>query len=100
MSTNWNLIENEFVSAACQDAASYVARQYHGILEYEDALQEAYIAVATNADKVQTYLDGEQFSYLKRYIWERVTDVAKGYLRRRKNDVSLEALQSQWGERE
>jgi DNA-directed RNA polymerase specialized sigma24 family protein len=74
-----------------------VARKYQGILEYEDALQEAYIAVATNPETVRTYLDGHE-SHLKRWVWERVTDVAKGYLARRRKDVSLEALAVAWGD--
>lgn len=93
---DWDLLEIPEVMAACQDAASYVTRKYHHVLEYDDALQEAYLYVATHPSEVGEYVAAEEFANLKHRIHSRVTDVARSYHARSRNDVSLEALTAAW----
>ena len=98
MSVNWDLLQIEEVEIACRSAAVGVTRQYGEIMEYGDALQEAYVAVATNPEKVQAYLDEESYGYLNRWVWQRVTNQAKKIARRQQNNVSYEAMAARFAE--
>ena len=79
--TDWTVIERPPVKELCEQASRKVARQYDGLIEFDDLLQEAYIAVATQAHIVKGYLAEDNVGYLSRWVWSRVTDVAKRQVR-------------------
>lgn len=79
--TDWSIVLNPLVNELCEQNARKVARQYEGLIEYDDLLQEAYLACATVSHVVKGYLADDSIGYLDRWIWCRVTDVAKKQVR-------------------
>jgi len=74
---DWSLLENPDIARMLAREAAKVARQYEGVIEPDDLLQEGRIAVATQAHIVRNYLDKDDLGYLSRWIWQRITDVAR-----------------------
>jgi len=85
---NWSILDNDTVNRILLREASKVARQYDGVIEADDVLQEARIAVATNSHIVNNYLAHEDYGYLARWIWQRMTDAARKQLRIAPSPVS------------
>lgn len=92
MDADWDLLAQhpELVDIV-ETESRRVARQYEGIVEAVDLMQEAFIAIATQSDKVQQYLD-EAPHYLPRWVWERMTDAARRQLRQRGQTIPIERL--------
>jgi hypothetical protein len=78
MSTvDWNVLSDPTVVNLCKSAARAVHRQYPNAMEYDDFLQEAYIAAAQNAGVIRVHLREGNEGFAQRLLWQRVTDTAR-----------------------
>lgn len=89
---DWSLIEHPDVSRMLKREAAKVARQYEGVLEVDDILQEGYIAVATQGHIVRAYLDNGDLGFLSRWIWQRLTNIAAKENTAHKRTTSFEEM--------
>lgn len=89
---DWSVLENGDVMDICNQEALRVSRNFAGVVEYDDLRQEAYIAVATFAPKVRKYLRDDEKGYLARWVWSRLTDIARSEARYSNNTVSLDIV--------
>lgn len=87
---DWSLLDNPVVNRMLLREAGKVARQYEGVIEADDALQEGRIAVATNAHIVKNYLAHEDYGFLSRWLWQRMTNFAVKENGHAKRVVSVE----------
>ena len=74
---DWSVLDDETVKRNCSLGARAVSRECNGAMEYDDLLQEAYILCATNPAQVKTYLADGNGGYLNRWVWLRLTSIAK-----------------------
>lgn len=88
---DWTVLSPE-VMAIIERQAHRVVSQYDGVLEWADLRQEGYIAVATHADIVRKYLDNDDLGFLSRWIWQRLTDVARKANNSHKREYSYNEL--------
>ena len=93
---DWSLVEIPEIELACTGAATRIYSQYSGMLEFADAMQEAYIIVATNPDKVRGY--GENYGYLSNWIYREMGKLFDKQARRQSKDVSWERLAERFQE--
>ena len=56
---DWSFMNNPDVMAALESAARKAARQFDGVVEYEDAYQDAVPWLAVHPDEVDKYRDRE-----------------------------------------
>jgi len=54
---DWSFIDNPDVMAALESAARKAAREFDGVVEYEDAYQDAALWLAVHLDEVDKYRD-------------------------------------------
>ena len=56
---DWSFMDNPDVMAALESAARKAARQFDGVVEYEDAYQDAVLWLAVRPGEVDKYCDRE-----------------------------------------
>lgn len=97
MSTNdiidWSVLELPGVMQAAENAANAVARQYQGVVERDDLLQEAYIIVATEFVRTREYVEAEALGLLFWRLKQRLINVANG-LAQHSNRIVRGALEN------
>jgi hypothetical protein len=88
--TNWNIL-TPAVEAVCEKAARQVSRRYAGVVEFDDLLQEAYIAVATREVYGRFVEDGAMGGFYVA-LWADLMDIADKLSSHSRNTISLERL--------
>ena len=56
---DWSFMDNPAVMAALESAARKAAREFDGVVEYEDAYQDAVLWLAVRPDEVDKYSNRE-----------------------------------------
>lgn len=89
---DWALLEVDGVMEVCENAANKLARNYGSTMEFDDALQEAYLLVALGKVVLP---DSEEFGsplgVLHHRLYMRLVDLVKVEAGKRKTHVSYEA---------
>ena len=89
---DWDALSLAGVMETCELQAHKVASQYVGVIEFGDLLQEAYIAVATHAGTVRSYIANEEHGFLAHWVWSRLQDVARKEANYRNRVVPIDLL--------
>lgn len=89
--TDWTVLTPEVMDRALKAAAT-VAREYDGVMERDDLLQEAYILCATNAARVKDYVAQDEYGHLYRWLWSRLTDLIRPAANRSNRTVAIDRL--------
>lgn len=87
---DWTIIENDIVDAVIHTEAKRVGHAYSGVIEEADLRQEAYIVCATNAEIVRGYVTMGDVGYLSKWLWSRLTDIARSMANTSNREVAFE----------
>lgn len=91
---DWRVLEIEGVREVAERAATVVAREWDDLLDLEDLIQEAYVALATKPNEAieAIELDKGGFKLLYHRLWCDLTDFAKKEHRRVHLNFSYDEL--------
>jgi len=97
---DWTVIEHDSVQLVARQAASKVARNSGGVLEYDDLYQDALIILASRAEVVRDYLSDPATAerHLNKWLWSRLEDKARTHKARAARNESYEALLDRYRE--
>ena len=94
---DWALTQHPTVERLLKAASQRVAREYEGVVDADDLEQDGRLMVATTSSAaVRRYLhtkDGGE-NNLYRYLWSRLTDMARKESRRSNRQVPLTRLEA------
>ncbi|MFE2104282.1 hypothetical protein ACFXAF_00150 [Kitasatospora sp. NPDC059463] len=88
---DWSVLSEPQVDSVTQAVARSVSRDYGLTLEYDDALQEAYLVMAERAPQARQVLSDGGPGLLHRWLAQRLRDRWLTEARRRSSHTSYEA---------
>ncbi|UZJ23745.1 hypothetical protein RHODO2019_11060 [Rhodococcus antarcticus] len=75
-SADWTVLDTPEVIEVANKVASKLASQFSHIAEQGDALQECFILLALNADRVRGYLENDELGFLYTWLYHLTRDKA------------------------
>ena len=93
MSTaDWTTLDLPEVRGVAERAAQKVARNWVGIVEYDDLLMEAMLIVVTNRPVVEKYIADKKLGGLFHWLWCDLVTIARKEGLKHQREMSLNAL--------
>lgn len=89
--TDWAFATEPEVVEVIEAAAATISRDFAGTIEYDDAVQEASIIVATKGDQAREAL-AKGPGVLHRMLWQDLADLVKTEAGHRAGHTSYEVL--------
>ncbi|GGN40031.1 hypothetical protein FHR83_007136 [Actinoplanes campanulatus] len=89
---DWSVIGLPGVSQRITWAANHVGNAYSSITSVDDQRQEAYLLLATNADRVRSYVGLGELEHLFVWLRSRLIDKVRVEANRINQHVSMERL--------